>query len=271
MNEEENKAGTDLISDTPNPNSDPSKEGDSAKTDKIDLDKYVPKDRYENAEKLIGTQGNELKEYRDFFKEIAPLLEKLEERPEITDAILSGKLDANLAKAVLEGKVKVEDATKVAKAHEEVKKEVGKEEYKGLSAEEIERLVAAKVEEQVNRKSKDIDIKISNVEKKREEKEFKESVVDFVANTPDYADYADAINEWLEEDSHRYDIRTAYEVVKGRALGNKSKEESEKAQAEEAKNLAANAAGGGSQGGKVSQEKPLIDELVGNNSNPNSV
>ena len=54
---------------------------------------------------------------------------------------MSDNFDVNLAKAVLEGKVKVEDATTVAQAHSEVKKDIGKEEYKSLSPQEIEKLV----------------------------------------------------------------------------------------------------------------------------------
>lgn len=268
MNEEQ-KTASDLISGNVDANSNPSvKEGELPKSD-IDLSKYVPKDQYQELEEKIGTQGSELGELRDFFSKMTPLHEILEDNPEIVEAILSKKIDADLAKAVLEGKVKVEDATIVAKANEEVKKEIGTEEYKGLSPEAIEKLITAKVDEQLSKKSKDIDVKLSNAEKSREEKEYKQSVVDFVASVDDYADYSDAINKFIDEHPSQYDIEVIYNAVKGRTLGDKLKTEKDKQQAEEAKNLAANAGAGGSQGGSLSKGKPVIDDYVGRSSDPN--
>ena len=275
MNEEEKK-GSDLISGTPNANDNPEgtkkePEGDLSKASDVDLSKYVPKDRYDELETKLGTQGKDLGDLRDFFKEISPLLEKLEERPEITDAILSGKLDANLAKAVLEGKVKVEDATTVAKAHEEVKKEVGKSEYKGLSAEEIEKLVSAKVEEMVSKKTEYFDKKLNSAEKLRERKEYEQDVVSFVASTSDYAEYADEINKFIDEHPNQYDIKVIYDAVKGRILGEKSKTDREKEQAEEAKKIASNAGGGGSQGRSIVADEKVVDELISSRNNPNNL
>ena len=272
MNNEEDPSASELISGSVDPNSGPlENKGEPEKKEEVDLEKYVPKDQFSEAEKLIGTQGEELGRLRKletFVDEISPVLDKLDDK--MIDAIISGKFDSNLAESVLSGKVKIEDATIVAKANEEVKKEVGKEEYKGLSTEEIEKLITAKVNETVGLKSKDIDAKLTNAEKKREEKEFKEDASTFVANTPDYAEHADAINKWLDEHENQYDIRVAYDVVKGKVLGELSKAEAEKQQAEEAKNLAANAAGGGSQGGSFSAGQSTIDDLVGDSSDPNS-
>ncbi|MBU0958950.1 MAG: hypothetical protein KKB31_03310, partial [Nanoarchaeota archaeon] len=67
----------DLIKD---PNLDPNDMGEGAGESKeeIDLEKYVEKEQYEELEKKLGTQGDELGEYRSFIKDITPLMEKLE-------------------------------------------------------------------------------------------------------------------------------------------------------------------------------------------------
>lgn len=243
--------------------------GEPAKNESIDLSKYVPKDQFDQAQQLIGTQGNELGELRSLFKEVAPLLEKLEKSGDtdtIVEAIMSDKFDINLAKAVLEGKVKVEDATTVAQAHSEVKKDIGKEEYKSLSPQEIEKLVMAKASEIVESKMKNFDNKISKSEAKRE---FIDNTDEFLANTPDFPLYAEEIVKWINEHDDQYDIRIAYDVIKGRHLAGKMKEDNDKLTAEEAKRLAANAAGGYSQGGTVIQDKSVIDSLISEKSNPN--
>ncbi len=84
--------------------------------------KFVCNSLYLGLEKIFDEQGKDFGVLLDFFIDISPILEKLSNNPEITEAILSGKFDAELAKAVLEGKVRIEDKTTVAKTNEEVKK-----------------------------------------------------------------------------------------------------------------------------------------------------
>ncbi len=51
---------------------------------------------------IITSLQEELGEYRQFFAEITPLLEKLDKNPELTKAILKGNITAELAKAFTE-------------------------------------------------------------------------------------------------------------------------------------------------------------------------
>lgn len=82
-------------------------------------EKYVSKDQYQTLEKKFGEQGQELEELRNFFEQMLPLHKILQEKPEITEAILSGKFNADLAKAVLEGKVKIEDTNEFIMTNKE--------------------------------------------------------------------------------------------------------------------------------------------------------
>lgn len=82
--------------------------------------------QHKELESLVGRQGQELGEFRKFFADIAPLLDKLDKSPEIVQAIIDGNITGDLAKAAMEGKVSIEDAKVVSKAHEEVKKDLGK-------------------------------------------------------------------------------------------------------------------------------------------------
>ena len=276
MSDEEKKesadAGSseDLIQDDPfSPNLDGDKGEsleDESKKEDINLDNYVKKSQFEEAETKIGEQGKELGEYRDFYKEISPLLDKLKAEPEVVEAIMQGKIDTKLAQSVLEGKVSVTDANEVTMAHKAVKKELGSKEYQKTSSEEIEKMISEKVNLRVAEETKNLKGTIKESDDRRE---FESKVSDFVQNTPDYAKYADEINVWLEEHPSQYDISVAYEAVKGReVINDAAKKESIKA-AEAAKDLAGNAAGGQSQGGKIVEGENLADDLIADKSNPN--
>lgn len=64
---------------------------------------------YDELVSRFGTQGTELGEYRAFFQNIAPLLDKLDQAPELVQAIIDGKVDKGIAQAVMEGRVDVRD------------------------------------------------------------------------------------------------------------------------------------------------------------------
>ena len=115
----------------------------------VDLDKYVSKSTYEQLESKLGEQGNELGELRKFYQDIAPLLDKLDAAPELVEAITAGKLDGKLAKAVLEGKVRIEDAVQVQKAHDEVKKDMGNKNFEKADPETLSKLVEDKLNEKI--------------------------------------------------------------------------------------------------------------------------
>jgi hypothetical protein len=244
-------------------------EGDGAgeSKEKIDLENYVDKEQYEELEKKLGTQGEELGEYRNFIKDITPLMEKLEGKDEIVQAILDDKITPDLAKAVSEGKVSIDDATKVAEAHKEVKKDLGKKEYEKTDPEEIEKLISDKVDKIVDEKTTVLDKKISDSDDRRD---FEEDVKEFVKNTSDFGEYSEKIADFFKENPKQHDIRVAYNAVKGEVLSAKQVKEDESQAAEKAKELAGNAAGGKSQGAVIVQEKDKIDELIGDNANPNA-
>lgn len=218
-------------------------------------------------EKKLGEQGSELGEFRTFFKDVGPLLDTLQEQPELVEAIMDGKVDSSLANAVLENKVKIEDAAKVTEAHQKVKDDLGDTEYGETSKKDLEKMITDKVNEMEKRigKSNKNDIKSSEDKRK-----FEESVDEFVQNTDDFSEYAEKINEWLEENPSVYDIKTAYYAVKGIDVSRKKAEENKISKAEAAKNLAANAAGGGSQGASIVSGEDAADSLIANSANPNA-
>lgn len=98
-------------------------------------------------ENRLGEQGRELGEYRTFFENIAPLLGKLDESPELVQAIVDGKIDQELARAVIDGKITIGDAETVTEAHSQVKEDLGKQKYEKTSTEDINKLVEKKISE----------------------------------------------------------------------------------------------------------------------------
>ena len=243
-----------------------------AKKDEEKGTETVLQKSYNELEKKLGSQGKELGDFKNFFKEISPLLDKLDAQPELVQAIIDGKIDGSLAKAAIEGKISISEAEAVTKANEEVKKEVGKEEYSKLTPSEIE----DKINEKVSKLGEEITKNITkNVKKTTDEakemRDYKISIDNFIKDTKDFPEYAEEINKWIDEHPEQDDIKIAYDVVKGRALQKKLEENSEVAKGEAAKAIAANAAGGGSQGATVVDDKSIVDQLIGNTSNPNTL
>lgn len=214
---------------------------------------------YEELESKLGSMGNELGEYRNFFQGISPLLEKLDKSPELVQAIVDGKVDQDLAKAVLEGKVTIGEAEAVTKAHTEVKKELGAKGYATTDSEQIAKLV----EEKVNEVRKDLSKDLKEVEEIRS---FEASVNDFVANTPDFPKYADAISNWIDEHDTT-DIRVAYYAVKGEAAERAEKENEGKEAAEHQKGMVPPSGQSGSY--YIPESGDAVDRLIAGRSNPN--
>jgi len=242
------------------PASGESQKQDGDKTDDASKEEStISKKDYEEAQRLLGKQGKELGELRAVFDELTPLLERLQEQPEVVEAVLKGKLDSELAKAVLDGKVSISDAEAVTDAHAEVKKDMGNKDYGKASSDDIEKLVMEKVEQKLNEQKSTFEKGISEIEERRD---FERSVEKFVESVEDFDTYADEVTAWLQAHPDVYDISVAYEAVKGREVLAKSKENAEVRAAEEAKKVAANAAGGsGSNLGEVERKK-LVDELI---------
>jgi len=219
---------------------------------------------YEELEKKFGEQGKELGEYRDFVKNLTPLLSKLEENPQFAQAIAEGKVDSTLMKAVLEGKVKIEEAQQVVQAHEQVKQDMGVKAYAQASPAEIEKRVKEDLSKTL---SEHIDKRFKDAE---ESKEFEENVQMFINNTPDFPEFADKISDWLKEHPDQDDIEVAYFAVKGKLTTEQAKEQATKNAGEEAKNVAANAGGGSvPSSGKANTSQDVWEQLVSPRSNPN--
>lgn len=218
---------------------------------------------YAELEKKLGEQGKELGEYRDFVKNLTPLLNKLDAQPELVQAIINDKIDSKLTSAILEGKVKIEEAQQISQAHQAVKQEMGKQAYSQASPEEIERRVLEKaaslLDERLEKRFSDAD----------EQKEFEDKVNSFITHTPDFADYADKIAVWLDEHPDQDDIEVAYQAVKGKSLLDKNAAATQKTAGEQAKGVAANAAGGETTTTGQSGQPDIWDQLVAKRSDPN--
>lgn len=218
--------------------------------------------QHQNLEKLVGKMGEELGEHRKFMTDMAPLFEKLDSNPELVQAILDGKIDAELTKAVVEGKVTVGDAKAITEAHTEVKKELGEKKYEKASADDIAKLV----DDRVSAIRGELMDKIKADEDLRS---FEANVADFIANTPDFAKYAEDVNSWL--DNHDVtDIRIAYYAVKGELSEKEARDQAAKDQAEYEKNLILNAGGGNSRvtysGGDAGK---IVDSLIAGKTSAN--
>jgi len=235
----------------------------SVSQEKVNSEDYIPKKQYDELTSKLSEQGIEVGELREFAKEVSPLIEKIRENPALVEAIMNDKIDLELAQAVMDGKVTIKEATEVAEAHEEVKKELGEKEYSKTSEKDIEKLISDKL--------KDVDSKIekkfNEVNVKFEGKKIEEDTAEFIKNTPDYLEYAEQVADYLKE-TGKWDISEAYYIVKGKALTEKAVKENDKNASEAAKDIAANAGGGSSQGGKISG-RDLVDDLIAGGRNPN--
>lgn len=233
---------------------------------------YVPKGQYEELNKKIGEQGQELGDFRNFFQEVTPLLEKLQERPDLVEAIMEDKIDSNTATAITEGKFTLKDVTEVKQAQEAVKKDLGKKIFEKTDSKDIETLIDKKISEiksevdaTVQKASENVSQKLTKSEEKQQ---FMKNVDEFIKDTPDFAEYAETINKYFQDHPDQYDVETVYYAVKGRSATAKAAKEAENQNVAGLKGLAANAAGGGSQGGEIS-DVGGIDTLVAHKGNPN--
>ena len=121
--------------------------GNGTKDEGTKDEKTVSEAQYKELESKLGSQGAELGNLRSFYDDVSPLLNKLQERPELIDAILNDKISPELIKPVVEGKVSEKDAKEVTKARDDVKKELGAKEYANTSPDEIKKLIEEKINE----------------------------------------------------------------------------------------------------------------------------
>lgn len=213
---------------------------------------------YDDLAARFGQQGQELGEYRQFISNITPLLDKLELAPDMVNAIVDGRLTQDMVKAVLEGRVDVRDATTVVAAHDQVKENLGDKAYEAATPEAITKLV----ELQVNKFRREF-------EEKSDLQSFQDYTQKFIENTPDFQEHAEAIDKWL--DTHDVtDVEVAYYAVKGQMSVEAAKNAAESASGERAKDVFANASGGGQSAQYSSDGTPLVDRLIAGRQNPNS-
>lgn len=221
----------------------------------------IDQEQYKNLEKALGTQGQELGDLRQFFADISPLLEKLDQNPELVQAIVENKIDAQMAKAVMEGKVTFGDAQIVSAANAEVKKELGASAYNNSDPKAIEKLI----EDRISAVKAEMAGNLKDVEDTRA---FEAQVADFISRTPDFTDYAKEIDAWL--DSHDIaDVEVAYYAVKGKLSEKNAKKLADEAAGEAAKNVAMNAGGGATRVSFSSEGGDTIDSMISGKSNPN--
>ena len=217
---------------------------------------------YDELEKKLGTIGNEvgdLRSYKEFYEQIQPLLVKLEQNPEVVSAIIAGQINSDLAKAVVENRVSITDATAVAQAHTTVKTKLGTAGYEAAEPETITKLV--------EKEAQKIREELSNAQ---EQRDFEASTQRFIADTPDFEKFMPEIDKWL--DTHDVtDISVAYYAVKGQLSELEAKEAADLAAAERAKDVMLNASGGGVTAQFTPEGVPVVDTLIGRKSSPNSI
>lgn len=251
-------AGSPIANDVPNPNN---LGGAIGQTSNNNNAPQIDPAQHKELEGLVGRQGAELGEFRKFFGDIQPLLDTLDKSPELVQAIMDGKITGDLAKAALEGKVSISDAQIVSQAHEEVKKELGKDGYKGTSSDEVSKLVEAK--------AKELKMEFDGKLKERDElSAFEANVAHFIANTPDFNKYSSEINKWLD-DHDVTDIQVAYYAVKGKISEDEAKKQAEIDKVEAEKSGALNMGGGQGSATRIRSDANVIDNLIAGKSNPN--
>ena len=222
------------------------------------------KELYENLESKLGKQGEELGEYRNFFKDAGPLLSKLDASPDLVKAILDGKIDETLAKSALEGKINLQQAEAIQQADDKIKNKMGDQNYANSSPEEIAKLIAA----EVAKSSEKMEAKMSEMEEVRE---FESSVNEFIARTSDFPQYAIMVDEWLEDHPEITDISVAYYAIKGQLSEKDAKKKADEDAAEYQKNQALNVGGGNSRSTFIPANDNLIDSLISTSRNPNVI
>lgn len=206
----------------------------------------------------IGQMGNELGEYRSFFNDISPLLEKLDGSPELAKAILDEKFDTGLAEAILDGRVTIAEAGAVQAAAANVQQSIGDKAFNATNPEDLAKLV----EKEMAKIRKEF-------EQRDELRTFEQKTSDFIANTPDFADHGEKISKWLDDHQDVTDVETAYFAVKGKISAEEAAKLTEQHQAEIAKDMARNAGSGSGSTTFIRRDAPLVDKLIASRSNPN--
>lgn len=247
---------TNASADAGSAGSEGSGSGDAGQTAQ---EETVPKSQYDELFSKMGKMGEEKGIYKKFYEDVEPLMDLLEKNPEIEEALTSGKFDAEMAKAILDGRVTREEATTVADAHQQVKKDMGKEEYDKATPEEISTKVEKLVEEKLNavlkpvieKNAKELEDMSSKMEASKELADNEQKIRDFVNSTPDFGEFSSEIMEKMEE-IPGLSVVEAYERVKAHHIVSEAGKNQNAQNAQSMKDIAANSRGGqGTRSGEV--------------------
>jgi membrane-bound inhibitor of C-type lysozyme len=226
---------------------------DNSGSPKVEM---VPKAELEAVTSKLGEQGNELGEYRQFFTNMGPLLDKLEANPALMQAIVDGKIDANIADAVVDGRFSIKEAEAATKAIiRDVEKKVDSGKVSSVDAKDLVAEGIAKLREELDLKS--------------ENDKFEKKTLDFINQTPDFSKHADAVYKWLDDHKTISDVDVAYYAVKGELTVKQAQARAEEESIENAKDIALNAGGGSSTARYAGNNQNIVDSLIAGKSNPN--
>jgi len=228
----------------------------------VDLDALIKEN--ENLKKVLGQQGQELGQYREFVTKIEPFAEKVESIPSLFDAIMSDKFSEEVVRMVAEGKISQKEAKDAQRVQAEVKKEVAK-----MSPDDLNELIRAQVEAAMP----SVDTAVgTKVEEFRIEQRQIADAAEFIEKTEDFQAYADEVHSYLESHPDLMDVSEAYYSVKGRLLTEAAAEKARENAAEISKNVAVGSVpGGGTRRQAVQDSGGMADSLFGTAVSPTSL
>lgn len=226
----------------------------------------VPKEVYQELFSKFGAQGEEVGKLREVFKLFEPILEKFDESPEIVEAIRSGKLTGDMAKAILENKVTVGEAIAAANATAEVKAEMGEKAFKEADPELIAKKVMESIDQKLDAKLGSVNEKMEKLTSKSEEKD----IENFIAAHPDIhqdEELNKALEEYMDKNGDAVPFDQAYFNVKGKLLTEREAKKAADKVAEESKDATPGAANSARTAGEKKQD---VSDYVRVDMNTNS-
>lgn len=205
-----------------------------------------------------GQAPESLEQYQQFFKDIAPILEKLDSSDVLVQALLDGKISDEFAQAALDGKLSVGEATAVSAAVEAVRADVGSKNVDEMDADKLASLIDSKIESFKQ-----------DLTQKQSDERFEEYTNHFISTTSDWEKFSDPIATWLKDHPTITDIKVAYYAVKGELSEKGAKEAADADAASSMKDFLLNASGGGVTARFAQDGSNLVDHLIAGRTNPN--
>lgn len=216
----------------------------------------ITPEMYAELEQKLNERDTQAKGYEDFYQKISPILEKLDTNEDLVSLILEGKIDENLVSAIKEGKVDIKTAVAATEAAAEVEQQLKDNNVTTMKDTDIARLIEEKTNE-----------KISELREESELDKFERQTQAFISSTPDFPEYAELIDKWIDENPEVTNVETAYYAVKGRLL-TEDPERIKAAEALAAREAASNVSSGNGNRTAQLDGPALVDKLIGSASNP---